>query len=239
MVSGQQQVMNPPIREALQAAERLPVPQLPGEPVDEQVAQASEGRPPSENGEASEGVKGREGETPSGDPSQQTASSGAEGNKASAASSSPSGMPQPTGLGTGLVPAAPGETARMMAGPEAQAALAAMAAAGMESMEDVAASETASGSELPDGTPMPEGMNDSQAASMKGTVPTEGSPADSDSQTADAAPRDAAAGTAPNADAPWFAKLPPEVRAAIRASSSQPAPKGYEGRLKRYFESVE
>ena len=239
MVSGQQQVMNPPIREALQAAERLPVPQLPGEPIDEQVAQASEPSQPAENGERGEGEagEGSDGQS-SNSPSQQTASSGEPGQAANA--SSANGTPQPTGLGTGLVPAAPDETARMMAGPEAQAALAAMAAAaGTESIEDVAATDTNLDGELPEGMQSPESMNDSQTDSAQGTQTTAAAPADSDSQSPTSAPRDVTTGTPARSDAPWFATLPPEVRAAIRASSSQPAPKGYEGRLKRYFESVE
>jgi hypothetical protein len=35
---------------------------------------------------------------------------------------------------------------------------------------------------------------------------------------------------------PWFARLPPEVRAAIRARSNRPPPRSYEDRLKKYFE---
>jgi hypothetical protein len=35
----------------------------------------------------------------------------------------------------------------------------------------------------------------------------------------------------------WFAKLPPSVRAAIQAKSRGKAPRGYEERLRRYFES--
>ena len=38
---------------------------------------------------------------------------------------------------------------------------------------------------------------------------------------------------------PWFAKLPPEVRRAVRAQARQPAPRGYEERLRRYFESLD
>ena len=38
---------------------------------------------------------------------------------------------------------------------------------------------------------------------------------------------------------PWFAKLPPELRAAIRAGSQRRAPRAYEERLRRYFQSVE
>ena len=38
---------------------------------------------------------------------------------------------------------------------------------------------------------------------------------------------------------PWFAKLPPELRKAIRNNSRRRAPRGYEERLKRYFQSVD
>ena len=39
------------------------------------------------------------------------------------------------------------------------------------------------------------------------------------------------------ANQPWFAKLPPELRKAIRARGSRPTPRGYKERLKRYFQS--
>jgi hypothetical protein len=35
----------------------------------------------------------------------------------------------------------------------------------------------------------------------------------------------------------WFAKLPPDLRKAIQARARRPAPRGYEERLRRYFES--
>ena len=38
---------------------------------------------------------------------------------------------------------------------------------------------------------------------------------------------------------PWFAKLPPDVRNAMRAKSHRPAPRVYEDRLKKYFENIE
>lgn len=36
---------------------------------------------------------------------------------------------------------------------------------------------------------------------------------------------------------PWFAKLPPDVQKAIQARSRRSAPRGYEERMKRYFEA--
>jgi hypothetical protein len=41
------------------------------------------------------------------------------------------------------------------------------------------------------------------------------------------------------ADEAWFAKLPPSLRKAIEARSRKRAPRGYEERLRRYFESVD
>lgn len=40
-------------------------------------------------------------------------------------------------------------------------------------------------------------------------------------------------------DNPWFAKLPPEVRGAIRANAQRTPPRGYEERLQRYFKDIE
>jgi hypothetical protein len=40
-------------------------------------------------------------------------------------------------------------------------------------------------------------------------------------------------------DSPWFAKLPPALRESIRARTRRRPPRGYEERLRRYFESVD
>jgi hypothetical protein len=38
---------------------------------------------------------------------------------------------------------------------------------------------------------------------------------------------------------PWLAKLPPEVRSAIRANSQRTPPRGYEDRMQKYFRNIE
>ena len=40
-------------------------------------------------------------------------------------------------------------------------------------------------------------------------------------------------------EAPWVLELPPELRAAIRASSQRRPPRGYEERLERYFRNID
>jgi hypothetical protein len=40
-------------------------------------------------------------------------------------------------------------------------------------------------------------------------------------------------------EAAWFARLPPELRKSLRANAQQRAPRAYEERLRKYFESVD
>jgi hypothetical protein len=40
-------------------------------------------------------------------------------------------------------------------------------------------------------------------------------------------------------EAPWFSRLPPELREAMRSGSRRRAPPAYEERLRRYFESLD
>jgi hypothetical protein len=51
--------------------------------------------------------------------------------------------------------------------------------------------------------------------------------------------KDAEPGTKKLTEKPWFAKLPPDVRNAIRASSERRPPRGYEETLKKYFENTD
>jgi hypothetical protein len=50
---------------------------------------------------------------------------------------------------------------------------------------------------------------------------------------------DAEAAARKFAKEPWFTRLPPELRKAIRANSQRRAPRGYEERMNRYFENVD
>ena len=43
----------------------------------------------------------------------------------------------------------------------------------------------------------------------------------------------------PGVQKPWMAKLPPELRKAIRNNAQQRPPRGYEERLQEYFQNLE
>ena len=155
------------------------------------------------------------------------------------------GQGQPSELGTGLVPSSPQVTAQQIAGPQANAAAAAAMAAAAQAAQAQGQGQQPGQSQQP----MP---GSAQTASKGGAV--KGSPtqnpdqqkgefqvepaADADSRGA-LANQDASAGGLKFKDEAWFAKLPPSLQAAIQAKARGKAPRGYEERLRRYFESID
>jgi hypothetical protein len=148
-------------------------------------------------------------------------------------------------LGTGFVPQSPETTANQIAGQQALSQ---------------AAQALAQAAPSPSGTPM-EGTGDGEPMpgktspkAQKGGVsksgdlaenqkaekgPLELAPAAQGDSRGEKGNGDSDAAGKKFEDEPWFAKLPPELRSAIRAKARGKAPRGYEERLKRYFESVE
>lgn len=131
-------------------------------------------------------------------------------------------------MGTQFTPATPEATSQSMAGPEA------LAAAQQAMAESAPATET-----------NPAG----EAASMATATKPESAnpPGDKSAQTTQGSQTPEAPGTRtgdtrPGArtfgEQPWAAKLPPEERAAMRAQSGRRSPRGYEDRLRRYFQSI-
>lgn len=268
-VSGQIEVANVPLREALQLASALRLPQPVSElPASEPPERAS-GDPSASAGDASSPPSSTASGQPPGksDASASQSSSGsskAQGQPGPPAGASPSagqgtpsasrGVPSSQGaeersLGTQFVPASPQVTARQIAGPQAQAAAAEAAGMGQEGQ---GASGQGQGSSGMGDSPSPEGSASASArkggAVQKGPAsPNQKSPP-GELQTAEAAQADSrgkltAEGTQPGGVFPggaevWMARLPPELRSAIQARSRRLAPRGYEERLKRYFENV-
>jgi hypothetical protein len=145
-----------------------------------------------------------------------------------------------------MVPKSPEVTAKQIAGEQANAA-AAQALAQGQGQGEGQAGQGQGESETPR-----EGAASSAAtkggAVKKGQSPNNQSPEKGELQTANAANADsrgelggadATAGTGKIENEPWFAKLPPSLQSAIQAKARGRAPRGYEERLKRYFESVD
>ena len=203
-ISGQAQVANEALAQALEAASQLVAPQA-GEP----AHPAPAGDSPSQTASS----------TPSGTPSQ----------------------PAQAQMGKGLTPASPEATAQMMAGPQAMAQM--QAAQSPPSPKPSGA--------LPGGVPnapMPGAPGQPAPSEVASQTPAEQSPMtaqnkvsgevfvnDGKMTAADAA----LARLAEVKEDPWIAKLPAELRNAIRAEAQRPAPRGYEERLRNYFKNIE
>lgn len=223
-ISGQSEIINPPLREALDLASLLPAPEVTPE-----SGAAMPGASPGGDG----GRSGREsdsGDDPPGD--------------------EPGDTPARTdpGLGTKFVPSSPDVTAAMIAGNQALQRAAALDPSGSRARPGQGQTGTgqpsaaAGQSESADGEPDPNLPTDAPGDSQ--TAPGEsaaGKPLQGLSdQTAGAEKREAAAqAKRPVRDEPWLLRLPPELRQAIRARAQRPAPRSYEDRLQRYFESLD
>jgi len=67
--------------------------------------------------------------------------------------------------------------------------------------------------------------------------PSSGTTRDAGSSSVSGSPQDIAARGF--ADEPWFARLPPALRARLQTRTRRPAPRGYEEQLQRYFQSTD
>lgn len=148
-------------------------------------------------------------------------------------------------LGTGLVPQSPQVTAARIAGPVAmQRASRMLASASSPEGDDPGASSDQQRSQAPeDGPRGPAVQGDGKSSSPMGNdQPTgeaergEGRSRESDSRAA-SEPHDSSAALSGVSQEAWFARLPPALRGAILSKSRRAAPRGYEQRLRRYFES--
>lgn len=132
----------------------------------------------------------------------------------------------------------------MMAGPQA-AAMAALASQGQgqgqgqgqngmnPASKAGATSASGTGGSSKSGTPQ------ANAARKQGPIQLAKTTPNQDSRAANQSGRDVANPQRDSATPPWFAKLPPELRQAIRANGQARAPRGYEERLQQYFQNVD
>ncbi|MBM4003012.1 MAG: hypothetical protein FJ295_06940 [Planctomycetes bacterium] len=260
-VSGQKEVANQPIREGLETASQLGADSIPLPPGSEGETSSS-GKPmplaqptpmPLAPTDAAPNANNSSNGAPSesGDRSSDAGQNSGDG-------SNPHGSPDPQSreLGTGLVPNAPEVTADQIAGENARRR-AEMA------LDQAAASRSqrASESGTPDSAqqsssnnqPSSEGQSTANTnagnASKGGTEQRNEKPEEQPPQLNPTPKGDSRGGDESGAGKegdqrnfdkePWFAKLPASLRNAIQARSRGKAPRGYEERLKRYFESID
>lgn len=251
-VSGQPEVANVPIREALQIASQLnqllrsltgAAQQLTTDPSAQDAAHAAATQSSAAQSAAqSTAASGQPPPSDAGKPG-----TNQQGNSNPAAGQQPGAPPAPSQLGTGLVPASPESTAQQIAGAAANAAAAkAMAAGQASNSASEGQSDQPGQGESAEGSP--------SSMSKKGGAVKSGKAAQNKTQETNDADspqnvKPGERGELANQDAvgtgqrlenePWFARLPPTLRSAIQAKARGKAPRGYEERLKRYFESVD
>jgi hypothetical protein len=230
-VSGQSQVANAPLREALEMASKLSAGRGGSQPGDHAGQGSQEGSAPGDGQEGSQSV----------------------GGDASGASDGDSS------LGTGFVPNSPEVTADMMAG---QSALAqAHAALGGEGRGKGKGKGKGQGKGKGDHEGDHQGAgrgkggsasggNSGNSSSVGGDAPPPGALLSGPLQAMDVQSikatdvrggggGDSAPASRSFGEESWMSRLPPELRQAIRARAQRRAPRDYEERLNRYFESLE
>lgn len=261
-ISGQHEVANRPIREALQLASQLgqvPLEPLLGKPKGVEVP-GEKGKPEidANSGKPGDQPNGQKpGEQPGGQkPGDQKSGDSPMGSQEGAQAT---GENAPAELGTGFVPDSPEVTAQRMAGPKAPPPfLAKNAAKAKRPGKAGKPTDEPSDSNFPDAPPEDDRGEDPSAKSPTALAQSaqkgqQSKKPNSKNQSDDEKPSDPnegeSAGGLANRDSDaasqqfkedaWFAKLPPDLRQAIRAKSQRRPPKAYEERLRRYFQSSE
>jgi hypothetical protein len=247
-LSGQTEVANPPLREALELASKLPAADFGTGLTPESMltegqlppseAELADGKPASDKAASEEALAESAGDT----------SDSAERQSGKPASS------KSNALGTGFIPNSPQLTAEMMAGSKAQQAA-------QKIRDQMAKSEKQPNGPKPSadqtndsdkGKTIDSEHSDSTKLTKKdgsattnqkvkdGAIDKQPEGTDAAAKSSNKAREKEEAITARQVkEEAWFAKLPPELRKSIRAGMAQKPPRAYEERLKNYFQSVD
>lgn len=254
-LSGQKEVANLPLREALELASMLPtedaasedpldglLPQPPTDSKDSTAPDVADAGPSPPSAQAEQGTEG-----PAVSPSEAGQSAIAKPGKASSG--------KPNDLGTGFVPQSPQLTADMMAGAKAQRAARKALGQQMPKLSQQADGQQSESGKVTDGdqgeAQSSEHSESSKLSKNEGTSTTNQGVKDGPIQrepegtSATSKPSDKARETEDkiegkqSKEAAWFARLPPELRKSLRAGTGQKPPRAYEERLKNYLQSVD
>jgi hypothetical protein len=176
--------------------------------------------------------------TPASEPAKGDAAGKPAGDAAAKPAVDSFGKPAAAGSESQGGPLSAEDTARMLAGSEALGQLAAL---------HPAAAQPTPGQPGKTGSQAVKPSSAAQAAAdrQKSTMTANSDPSSADSvgnpDGQDSGTRSAEThpGQRTFREEPWVAKLPPELRQAIRAQSQRRPPRAYEERLRRYFENID
>lgn len=260
-LSGQNEILNPPLREALELASKLPsLGMSPGDQPGQGQSMPGDGEGTAQSpaeGAADASDPGQPGQSPSesGQPSQ-TGGQPDPSSQASAGGPQAGQQPGSPSMGTGVVPQSAEVTAQQILGAEALEALQ-QAMASAASAAEQAGDPSSTQNPPPNQPGQPQQGNQTASTNSSALSKSQpGSPTQNQPQTDSPLAkmpegtdlRDDRSGTRQgDSDAtgralreePWFAKLPPELQKSLRGGANQRAPRAYEERLRKYFQSVD
>ena len=244
-ISGQQQVANRAIRQGLATASRLRSASWSRNSSTQRQVNANSPEPPpdvSRDAQPTPSAPGNKADNSTQPGKEDAANASATGNDGTPGSDVEKSL---QGLGTGLIPDSPETTAQQIAGPQASEAVA-RAQARRSSSNNTAGGESsnrqaAASSEerAAEGTQRPSAAQAGEAQAGQPGAARASLPGKANPQQATAAAATAAAAEKRLERAPWFAKLPPQLRDALRSRPRREAPRGYRERLRRYFQSID
>ena len=241
-ISGQSEVANPMLRAALEMAASLPS----ARQAQQSAAKSGESGPMSASQTAES-------------PASESTADADEPGELKQAGTQTGGKEPSMPADVGFVPQSPETTAQLMAGPQLTKAIQAALEAAMKAAQQPDPNATQTPGDIPaDGNAQTQAAQNDASSKTASATPQGAQPGAEQKNAAkgDAtqAPNDkqnpkAFAAGSREGDAeqslrrleqePWFAKLPPELRKSIGAGAQQKAPRAYEERLRRYFQSVD
>lgn len=258
-LSGQNEILNPPLREALELASKLPsLGMSPGDQPGQGQSMPGDGE-----GTAQSPAEGTANAADPGQPGQSPSESGQPGGQpdpsrqASAGSPQAGQQPGSPSMGTGVIPKSAEVTAQQILGPEALEALQQAMAAAAASAAEQAGNPSATQNPPPNQPGQPQQGNQTASTNSSALSKSQpGSPTQNQPQTDSPLAKmpegtdlrdDRSGARQGDSDAtgralreePWFAKLPPELQKSLRGGANQRAPRAYEERLRKYFQSVD
>ncbi|MEE3370356.1 MAG: hypothetical protein VX346_13545 [Planctomycetota bacterium] len=244
-ISGQQQVANRAIRRGLATASRLRSASWSrSSSTQQRQANAESPESPADGSTDGQPTATSSGNK-AGDPTQTS-----QKNPANASAATKDGAPSGDaaeslqGLGTGLIPDSPETTAQQIAGPQASEAVT-RAQTGRSSADATRGeassrqASTSTGERATEEAQRPSAAQAGEAQAGQPGAARASLPGKPNPQQATAAEATAAAAEKRLERAPWFAKLPPQLREALRSRPRREAPRGYRERLRRYFQSID